>query len=78
MEECASSDPDTDCNLGCVLYKASLAICMVIIAVIQEGQFEEASSKFTSAMQKVGYRAGIGLTHVILYWLSLSQTYVII
>ena len=43
VEQCSADDPETDVNMGCVLYK--------------EGRYEEACSKFTSAMQVAGFQA---------------------
>lgn len=45
VEQCPGDDPDTEINLGCLLFK--------------EGRFEEACQKFTTAMQIVGYKADL-------------------
>ncbi|XP_056017937.1 tetratricopeptide repeat protein 30A-like isoform X1 [Ostrea edulis] len=42
VEQCPSDDPDTEINLGCLLYKDKL--------------YEEACQKFTTAMQILGYQ----------------------
>lgn len=44
VEQCPSEDPDTEVNLGCLLFK--------------EGHFQQACQKFQSAMQILGYRPG--------------------
>ncbi|ELU05516.1 hypothetical protein CAPTEDRAFT_145766 [Capitella teleta] len=45
VEQCPSDDPDTEINLGCLLFK--------------DGHYEEACHKFTTAMQIVGYKADL-------------------
>lgn len=45
VDQCPSSDPDTEVNLGCLLYK--------------EGRYEEACEKFTNSLQLAGYTPGI-------------------
>ncbi|KAJ1523538.1 hypothetical protein ONE63_001386 [Megalurothrips usitatus] len=41
VDSCPADDPDTDVNLGCLLFK--------------EGRYEDALQKFTSAQQMLGY-----------------------
>ncbi|XP_060696350.1 intraflagellar transport protein 70A isoform X2 [Hemiscyllium ocellatum] len=50
VEQQTTDDPDTEINLGCLLYK--------------EGHYEEACKKFTTAMQIVGYKPelSVGMT----------------
>ena len=48
VEQCPNDDPDTEVNLGCLLFK--------------EGRYEQATQKFTTAMQVLGYRPGNGCT----------------
>ncbi|CAG5118639.1 unnamed protein product, partial [Candidula unifasciata] len=56
VEQCPSDDPDTEINLGCLLFK--------------EKRYEEACEKFMGAMQVVGYKAdlsyNIALCHYML------------
>ncbi|KAL5018713.1 hypothetical protein ScPMuIL_004435 [Solemya velum] len=56
VEQCPSDDPDTEVNLGCLLFK--------------EGRYEEACQKFTTAMQILGYKPdlsyNISLCHYML------------
>merc|ERR1719394_1443213 len=56
VEQCPADDPDTEINLGCLMFK--------------EGQYEEACQKFTTAMQVVGYKPdlsyNIALCHYML------------
>ncbi|XP_064618669.1 intraflagellar transport protein 70A-like [Lineus longissimus] len=56
VEQCPSDDPDTEINLGCLLFK--------------EGNFNDACTKFTQAMQIVGYKPdlsyNIALCHYML------------
>ncbi|CAG2206603.1 DYF1 [Mytilus edulis] len=56
VEQCPADDPDTEINLGCLLFK--------------DGRYEEACSKFTTAMQILGYKAdlsyNIALCHYML------------
>ncbi|XP_064601290.1 intraflagellar transport protein 70A-like [Liolophura sinensis] len=56
VEQCPSDDPDTEINLGCLLFK--------------EGRYDEACVKFTTAMQFMGYQPdlsyNIALCHYML------------
>ncbi|XP_074647569.1 intraflagellar transport protein 70A-like [Tubulanus polymorphus] len=56
VEQCPSDDPDTEINLGCLLFK--------------ESRYQEACQKFTTAMQVVGYKPdlsyNIALCHYML------------
>lgn len=54
VEQCPPTDPDTDCNLGCVLFK--------------EGHYEEACAKFLLAMQKIGYKSDICYNIALCYY----------
>ncbi|KAJ8319127.1 hypothetical protein KUTeg_004218 [Tegillarca granosa] len=45
VEQCPADDPDTEINLGCLLFK--------------EKRYEEACQKFTQAMQILGYKPDI-------------------
>ncbi|XP_059163823.1 intraflagellar transport protein 70A-like [Physella acuta] len=56
VEQCPLDDPDTEINLGCLLFK--------------EKRYEEACEKFVAAMQVLGYKAdlsyNIALCHYML------------
>ncbi|CAG5118640.1 unnamed protein product, partial [Candidula unifasciata] len=56
VDQCPSDDPDTEINLGCLLFK--------------EKRYEEACVKFIGAMRMVGYKAdlsyNIALCHYML------------
>ncbi|KAI8492712.1 Tetratricopeptide repeat protein 30A [Branchiostoma belcheri] len=54
VEQGPSEDPDTDINLGCLLYK--------------EGRYEEACQKFTTAMQILGYKADLSYNIALCYY----------
>lgn len=54
VERCPSSDSDVECNIGCVLFK--------------EGHYEEACTKFSLAMQKIGYKADICYNIALCYY----------
>ncbi|CAH1273720.1 intraflagellar transport protein 70A-like isoform X1 [Branchiostoma lanceolatum] len=54
VEQGPSEDPDTDINLGCLLYK--------------EGRYEEACHKFTTAMQILGYKADLSYNIALCYY----------
>lgn len=61
VERCPPNDPDMECNLGCVLFKVCvLHMCVdrMVHKQFQEGHYEEACTKFSLAMQKIGYKAG--------------------
>lgn len=56
VEQCPADDPDTEINLGCLMFK--------------EGQYDEACHKFTTAMNILGYKPdlsyNIALCHYML------------
>ncbi|KAM4028232.1 intraflagellar transport protein 70A isoform 2-T2 [Anomaloglossus baeobatrachus] len=58
VEQIPSDDPDSDINLGCLLYK--------------EGQYEEACKKFLTAMQVVGYKQDLSYSIALCYY-SMKQ-----
>ncbi|XP_053323684.1 tetratricopeptide repeat protein 30A [Spea bombifrons] len=58
VEQIPSDDPDSDINLGCLLYK--------------EGQYEEACKKFITAMQVVGYKQDLSYNIALCYY-SMKQ-----
>nr|XP_054763061.1 tetratricopeptide repeat protein 30A-like [Lytechinus pictus]XP_054763063.1 tetratricopeptide repeat protein 30A-like [Lytechinus pictus] len=58
VEQCPSDDPDTEVNLGCLLFK--------------EGRYEQACQKFTAAMQILGYRADLAYNIALCYY-SMKQ-----
>ncbi|XP_072336851.1 intraflagellar transport protein 70A isoform X1 [Scyliorhinus torazame] len=58
VEQQPTDDPDTEINLGCLLYK--------------EGHYEEACKKFTTAMQVVGYKPDLTYNIALCYY-SMKQ-----
>ncbi|XP_061417408.1 intraflagellar transport protein 70A-like isoform X1 [Lethenteron reissneri] len=58
VEQCAADDPDTENNLGCLLYK--------------EGHFDEACLRFTTAMQLAPYRPDLSYNLALCYY-SMKQ-----
>ncbi|KAM3928059.1 intraflagellar transport protein 70A isoform 2-T2 [Leptodactylus fuscus] len=58
VEQIPSEDPDSEINLGCLLYK--------------EGQYEEACKKFLTAMQVVGYKQDLSYSIALCYY-SMKQ-----
>uniref|UniRef100_A0A4W3IEK7 Tetratricopeptide repeat protein 30 n=1 Tax=Callorhinchus milii TaxID=7868 RepID=A0A4W3IEK7_CALMI len=58
VEQQPSEDPDTEINLGCLLYK--------------EGHYEDACKKFTTAMQVVGYKPDLTYNIALCYY-SMKQ-----
>ncbi|XP_072009564.1 intraflagellar transport protein 70A isoform X2 [Engystomops pustulosus] len=54
VEQIPSEDPDSEINLGCLLYK--------------EGQYEEACKKFLTAMQVVGYKQDLSYSIALCYY----------
>ncbi|XP_071510135.1 intraflagellar transport protein 70A-like [Diadema antillarum] len=58
VEQCPTDDPDTDVNLGCLLFK--------------EGRYEQACQKFNTAMQILGYRADLAYNIALCYY-SMKQ-----
>ncbi|XP_077125167.1 intraflagellar transport protein 70A isoform X2 [Ranitomeya variabilis] len=58
VEQIPSDDPDSENNLGCLLYK--------------EGQYEEACKKFLTAMQVVGYKQDLSYSIALCYY-SMKQ-----
>ncbi|XP_073534207.1 intraflagellar transport protein 70A isoform X2 [Phyllobates terribilis] len=54
VEQIPSDDPDSEINLGCLLYK--------------EGQYEEACKKFITAMQVVGYKQDLSYSIALCYY----------
>ncbi|XP_055507199.1 tetratricopeptide repeat protein 30A isoform X1 [Leucoraja erinacea] len=58
VEQQTADDPDTEINLGCLLYK--------------EGHNEEACKKFTAAMQVVGYKPDLTYNIALCYY-SMKQ-----
>ncbi|XP_040289154.1 tetratricopeptide repeat protein 30A [Bufo bufo] len=58
VEQIPSDDPDSEINLGCLLYK--------------EGQYEEACKKFLTAMQVVGYKQDLSYSIALCYY-SMKQ-----
>uniref|UniRef100_A0A8C5PJ56 Tetratricopeptide repeat protein 30 n=1 Tax=Leptobrachium leishanense TaxID=445787 RepID=A0A8C5PJ56_9ANUR len=58
VEQIPSDDPDSEINMGCLLYK--------------EGQYEEACKKFITAMQVVGYKQDLSYNIALSYY-SLKQ-----
>lgn len=58
VEQIPSEDPDSEINLGCLLYK--------------EGQYEEACKKFLTAMQVIGYKQDLSYSIALCYY-SMKQ-----
>ncbi|XP_028657098.1 tetratricopeptide repeat protein 30A-like [Erpetoichthys calabaricus] len=58
VEQLPSDDPDSEINLGCLLYK--------------EAAYEEASKKFISAMQVLGYQPDLAYSIALCYY-SMKQ-----
>ncbi|XP_040209040.1 tetratricopeptide repeat protein 30A isoform X1 [Rana temporaria] len=58
VEQMPSEDPDSEINLGCLLYK--------------EGQYDEACKKFLTAMQVVGYKQDLSYNIALCYY-SMKQ-----
>lgn len=58
VDQAPSDDPDTEVNLGCLLYK--------------EGRFEEACTKFTNAMQVEGYKPDLSYNIALCHY-SMKQ-----
>lgn len=58
VEQCAADDPDTEINLGCLLYK--------------EGRYAEACQKFQTAMNILGYQPDLSY-NIALCFYSLKQ-----
>ncbi|XP_006000165.1 intraflagellar transport protein 70A [Latimeria chalumnae] len=58
VEQLPSDDPDSEINLGCLLYK--------------EGQYEETCKKFITAMQVVGYKPDLSYNIALCYY-SMKQ-----
>lgn len=58
VEQCAADDPDTEINLGCLLYK--------------EGRYGEACQKFQTAMNILGYQPDLSY-NIALCFYSLKQ-----
>ncbi|XP_013787939.1 tetratricopeptide repeat protein 30A-like isoform X1 [Limulus polyphemus] len=58
VDQAPPDDPDTEVNLGCLLYK--------------EGRFEEACTKFTSAMQVEGYKPDLSYNIALCHY-SMKQ-----
>ncbi|KAM8966312.1 intraflagellar transport protein 70A isoform 2-T2 [Pelodytes ibericus] len=58
VEQIPSDDPDSEINMGCLLYK--------------EGQYEEACKKFITAMQVVGYKQDLSYNIALCYY-SMKQ-----
>uniref|UniRef100_T1IR79 Tetratricopeptide repeat protein 30 n=1 Tax=Strigamia maritima TaxID=126957 RepID=T1IR79_STRMM len=54
IDQCAASDPDTEINFGCLLFK--------------EGRFDEALKKFTAALQVSGYKASLSYNIALSYY----------
>ncbi|KAF6017339.1 TTC30B [Bugula neritina] len=55
VENCPSDDPDTEVNLGCLLFK--------------EGRYVEACSKFTAAMQVTGYKPDLAYNIALCHYM---------
>ncbi|KAM4689615.1 intraflagellar transport protein 70A [Discoglossus pictus] len=58
VEQMPSDDPDSEINMGCLLYK--------------ESQYEEACKKFITAMQVVGYKQDLSYNIALCYY-SMKQ-----
>ncbi|XP_063306735.1 intraflagellar transport protein 70A [Pelobates fuscus] len=58
VEQIPSDDPDSEINMGCLLYK--------------EGQFEEACKKFITVMQVTGYKQDLSYNIALCYY-SMKQ-----
>ncbi|XP_038064381.1 tetratricopeptide repeat protein 30A-like [Patiria miniata] len=58
VEQCPSEDPDTEVNLGCLLFK--------------EGRYKLACQKFLTAMQVLGYRPDLSYNIALCYY-SMKQ-----
>lgn len=60
VEQCPSDDPDTEVNLGCLLYKVNPSTCgspaPTELFFLQENRYEEACKKFQTAIQIMGYK----------------------
>lgn len=54
IDQCATDDPDTEINLGCVLHK--------------EGRYDDALGKFLNAMQKTGYSPGLSYNIALCFY----------
>ncbi|XP_067137146.1 intraflagellar transport protein 70A [Centruroides vittatus] len=54
VDQCPTDDPDTEVNLGCLLYK--------------EGKYEEACAKFNTAIQVEGYRPDLSYSIALCYY----------
>ncbi|XP_065337988.1 intraflagellar transport protein 70A [Cloeon dipterum] len=66
VDSCPSDDPDTDINLGCLLFK--------------EGRYDDALQKFTQALQVIGFDAHLSynaaLCHFKLKEYTVAQKYI--
>ncbi|XP_033631119.1 tetratricopeptide repeat protein 30A-like [Asterias rubens] len=58
VEQCPTDDPDTEVNLGCLLFK--------------EGRYKVACQKFLTAMQVLGYRPDLSYNIALCYY-SMKQ-----
>ncbi|KAB0801614.1 hypothetical protein PPYR_03800 [Photinus pyralis] len=54
VDMCSPDDPDTDVNLGCLLYK--------------EGNYEEALNKFTTCLQNMGFKPYLAYNAALCYY----------
>lgn len=54
VDMCPADDPDTEVNLGCLLFK--------------EGRYEEACAKFTTALQVEGYKPDLSYNIALCYY----------
>ncbi|KAK4884376.1 hypothetical protein RN001_000647 [Aquatica leii] len=54
VDMCSLDDPDTEVNLGCLLYK--------------EGNYEEALTKFTSCLQNMGFKPFLAYNTALCYY----------
>lgn len=55
VEQCPVDDPDTEVNLGCLLFK--------------DGRYEEACQKFTTAMQILGYKPDLSYNIALCHYM---------
>ncbi|XP_013384419.1 tetratricopeptide repeat protein 30A [Lingula anatina] len=55
VEQCPADDPDTEINLGCLLFK--------------ENRYDEACQKFMTAMQVVGYKADLSYNIALCHYM---------
>lgn len=75
VDSCAADDADTEVNLGCLLYKVGsrreprgCQVCVPLLTLFQEGNYEEALNKFLDLLQYVGFRPYLSYNAALCYY----------